>query len=292
MGEGLNRDTLSASFDASLSRWMARPWAEPGYDRLTEWLKCVRQPALFCKVLYQRFINKPIIVNAQTFWGTRVKVTAKNEIWLWSMPGAKADIALTEFLIKTINHETVFFDVGANCGFFSRLALELGCRELHAFEPVPFHFRLLQENVRDERAHLNNKALYTRPGGIDINATAGGESSIYTAFKKSKKIFIDTVRLDDYSRDIRPDLIKIDVEGAEADVIKGGLETLKKYSPKIVMEIGAKESPLYPLHLEAIDLLKSIGYRPFRLMGEPMDDIVPERDIPPIEGFGNFLFTA
>jgi hypothetical protein len=51
-----------------------------------------------------------------------------------------------------------------------------------------------------------------------------------------------------------PDLIKIDVEGAELEVIRGGLELLKSKKPVVLCEVGADSS------LEVTECFKSIGY--------------------------------
>ena len=69
-------------------------------------------------------------------------------------------------------------------------------------------------------------------------ANLSGEHNIGT--KKnlpSKKVRVKTLRMDDYASDIDSiDLMKIDTEGAEVEILKGGLETIKEHQPIIICE--------------------------------------------------------
>ncbi len=68
--------------------------------------------------------------------------------------------------------------------------------------------------------------------------------------------------------------MKIDVEGGESLVLKGGLELLKKYSPMIIMEF----LPDY-LHREAVDILFNSGYRAFKIDNDGNLRVVNEQDL-------------
>jgi hypothetical protein len=67
----------------------------------------------------------------------------------------------------------------------------------------------------------------------------------------------------------RPELIKIDVEGAELQVLQGALTTLKQHRPIVVLEHGSGSAEAYETHPQDIFALLSgeVGYRLFDLDG-------------------------
>ena len=71
------------------------------------------------------------------------------------------------------------------------------------------------------------------------------------------KILVGTRRLDDIVNDLKivPDIIKIDVEGAELDVLKGARTTIEKYKPKIFLSIHSEK-----LERDCIDFLSGYKY--------------------------------
>lgn len=82
-----------------------------------------------------------------------------------------------------------------------------------------------------------------------------GADSMYGFDPERQTIESEVVRirrLDDI--DVDPDLIKIDVQGTEADVIAGGMETITRSRPAIMAEDLAEDGP-------ALDLVRQLGYR-------------------------------
>ena len=69
----------------------------------------------------------------------------------------------------------------------------------------------------------------------------------------------DTLDLYCKQHNIKPDFLKIDVEGNELKVFQGGVDTLKKYKPKILVEIEAKHVGQERV-LETFEFLKAFGY--------------------------------
>lgn len=68
------------------------------------------------------------------------------------------------------------------------------------------------------------------------------------------------------SFELRPDVIKIDVEGMEAEVVKGALDTLRSCYPIILLELNN--------HMESMELLEPMGYEPFEYSPET-EQLVP-----------------
>ncbi len=133
-------------------------------------------------------------------------------------------------------------DIGAHKGLFLRKFLTLAPKGSHiAFEPLPKLARDLSLNFPKVKVHnyaVSNKSgnaiFYTVPG---LKSWSGLEKQPYPKKVEPIEIKVDLVTLDDIIPDnhkIR--FIKIDVEGAELEVLQGGKETIKRCKPIIYFE--------------------------------------------------------
>ncbi len=191
---------------------------------------------------------------------------------------------IIKFLIKNFKDDDIFYDIGANYGFYTLLAQEFITKgEIHAFEPNPKIFKLLRENSRLDiykNTFLNEMALSDKTGETEffdreISGHSGGSSLVKYQYLKYKVIKVRTTTLDDYiSNHKPPTIMKIDVEGGESLVLKGGLELLKKYSPMIIMEFFPDD-----LHREAVNILFNSGYRAFKIDNDGNLSIMNEQDL-------------
>jgi len=144
------------------------------------------------------------------------------------------------FLLHFLRSKDLFVDVGANVGSYTILAgFVIGARVL-AFEPIQSTHHRLLENVRlnhlEERVECVNKAVgakketaeFTSDQDTTNHALAPGEQC-------DSKVIIETVPLDSALRGEVPLLMKIDVEGLEAQVLEGALQSLKNPDLKVVI---------------------------------------------------------
>jgi hypothetical protein len=91
---------------------------------------------------------------------------------------------------------------------------------------------------------------------------------------------VEMTTLDSFvsERTVRPNVILIDVEGAEVRVLEGGRETIRSARPTLLVEVhwlqdsvrGFYERELVPLGYTALDL----NWEPYRFQGEPRRDHV------------------
>ena len=136
-----------------------------------------------------------------------------------------------------IPNQSVFLDVGANVGRFS-LLIDKHIKAGIAVEPNPEIYQMLCRNFLEfmppeDRGSFSfyNCALSDTNGTTALNWTArqSGASSIMIAGKGYLCVDVETRTLDSLTDSLTPapDLIKIDVEGAELKVLKGGTQTLK-----------------------------------------------------------------
>lgn len=143
------------------------------------------------------------------------------------------------------------FDVGSHVGYLTILMAHLvgpqGC--VAAFEPVPETFETLRENVRLnslENVRLECTAVGEQEGTMALFCDSAQELSwtpsvaAYSAPSGDlKKISVPVRSLDGYTHTsgLRPNLVKIDVEGAELAVLRGARRTLWEARPVVLVEI-------------------------------------------------------
>lgn len=198
--------------------------------------------------------------------------------------------------------QALFFDVGANCGYWSAYALSrVGPKgEVHAFEPVREYcafvqrlaelnpnFNVIANNVACGAATGRSRMVVVLPR-VDNFANSNtniGSSSLAAGFLEhamelTETIEVDIVSLDDYIRQraIDPEhigLIKIDVEGFQDTVLDGMTQILSKTGRKIpiLCEILTDLTRTEPLDGRAtVERLEQFGYRCFNAIDlRPVD---------------------
>jgi FkbM family methyltransferase len=135
---------------------------------------------------------------------------------------------LTKIWMDHISKNNLILDIGANIGWYSKIAL-LKEAEVFSFEPDPRNFKLLEINCKD--ANVINAAVgdstndlkikFNEEGNFgDTQINVSGETLV-------KQITIDNL-LENRAEEIKA--IKIDVQGWEPYVISGGKNTFSKLS--------------------------------------------------------------
>ncbi len=203
----------------------------------------------------------------------------------------------TRFILSHLDSGSCFVDVGANIGWFTILAAHKVGPEgrVYAFEPRPDLFLRLRDSVSANdfrgRCFLKNFALGLEDGELPLASVPEeynpGHSYLVRGQVDSGAVVLATVpihRLDDCGLERKVDLLKIDVEGAEAMVIGGAQELLKRDKPFIISEFSPSwlrsVSGVEPKYY--LDHLRSYGYRIFELnsggIGNEIDDLPADSD--------------
>lgn len=146
--------------------------------------------------------------------------------------------------------------IGDHTIFYSMQVGETG--KVFAFEPLKLAFQCLEYNMKDRKnVFIYNNFLSNQKDkikGISINYQNPGASYISTG-AQTISMTIDELNLPQCN------FIKIDVEGGEIDVLRGGKETIEKYSPIMLIEVN--EGALNRNNATGKDLMnyvKSLGY--------------------------------
>jgi FkbM family methyltransferase len=138
----------------------------------------------------------------------------------------------------------VFYDIGANVGFFATLAGRLVGAEgkVYAFEPNPLCARQVRKNaglngftyVEVVEAAVSSSSGRTK---LRLGAITGGSSIVGAGLED---IEVALVAIDDFIRDRQargPTVVMIDAEGAEIEVMKGMKDAVARFRPVILCEV-------------------------------------------------------
>lgn len=159
----------------------------------------------------------------------------------------------TAYFSRMVKEGQVVFDVGANVGYYTILGAKLvGMQgKVFAFEPLARNIAYLHRHVSLNR--LSNVSIIPCACSDKIevaafypeeNAAVGHlESTSDKPFTAGSKItLVPTLTLDAVSNKLSvwPDILKIDVEGAELSVLKGAKNILSNYKPTIFLSVHSE----------------------------------------------------
>ena len=158
-----------------------------------------------------------------------------------------------------VREADVFIDIGAAAGWYILKAERLNPKAFKiAMEPDSIAYTILKANLAINGLLLNkniitiNLACAEEEKEITITTCISGLGSITVKAKPLDKI-LEELGIELSSKS----LVMIDVEGAGYSIIKGAETTLKKYRPKIIMELHKEEEPVP-------EYLRSLGYEIYR----------------------------
>jgi methyltransferase, FkbM family len=212
------------------------------------------------------------------------------------------------FILSFLRPGMVFFDVGAHIGEYALLASRrVGpCGEVHAFEPQPSTLALLENNVEVNglrNVRLNGCAVSDRDEEVDFGVRA--EPSLSSIVREGKpldgqellcSLKVPSRTLDEYCGECGrwPDLIKIDVEGAELLVLQGAEGLLAEppgRAPCLVFEYDEDNYSRFGYEFrDILSVLGRAGYRMFRLDPQGRPQLIDgEASLP--DGVRNIMAT-
>ena len=256
--------------------------------------------------MLKKFFGINFKYKTKTFWGREICVLPfDGDSSSLLFFGSLFESEIIKFLVKQLKENEIFYDIGANLGFYTILAQEFINQEkgeIHAFEPLPEIFNLLSENAKIhifKNTYLNNLAISDKVGEAEFyNKTtlshSGGSSLIFRKeLDSAEKIKVKTITLDEYIKSHKPPTImKIDIEGAEYLALMGAENLLKTYSPIIIMETpGDDILPDPSLRRNAVYLLKEFGYRAYKILPEGEIEEVDYNIFHSMKGVSNYVFS-
>lgn len=147
----------------------------------------------------------------------------------------------TKLILRQTKTGDTVVDVGANIGYYTiLLADKVGkTGKVYAFEPDEISFEILLKNIKEnnlKNIEAINAALGSKIGKLKLHKSKEnfGDHKLYGRDKDIEKVKI--INLDDYLKNIKINLMKIDTQGWEPEVIEGAKNIISKNKPTIFME--------------------------------------------------------
>lgn len=203
-------------------------------------------------------------INAGPAKGLHYWVQLPQEKTVWA---GTYELEFSNALAAAIHRGDACLDIGGYHGFLSGVCALAGAEVVHIFEPLPVNsgrIRKLMSVNPDLPLKLHQMALGSASGEahfrvMEEESMGKLSNSNFQGDRLGRTVIpvrMETLdRLKKLGVIPRADVIKIDVEGAEAMVLKGGTDLLRSDRPRMFLEIHSRE-----LARECNDLLEGLGY--------------------------------
>lgn len=240
------------------------------------------------EVLFNNFVPKSIEVLFETNSNFKIYLDLRQYHITFGIFGGgyeKFDIDI----IKAITPDNgVFFDVGGNVGYYSfSVATKPGFTgKVVAFEPLPHLWTLFSKSIKVNKLSktiaVHKVALADAPGTMELNkaehtVNAGATSLVAGSRNRKSERSVRVETLDDMAKGLKPDSIKIDIEGAEGLFFAGAVKTIQSSHPTMLVEVNrdvlATLSRVTPGKIH--DTLAGWGYEVWEVTA---DSIAPLKD--------------
>lgn len=156
------------------------------------------------------------------------------------IPGREGDVEI--FIRSCLKTGSIFVDVSANIGYYTLIVSKLVGSQGHVYsiEPIPTTATILKANVRlnsCSNVSIYNMAAWSSKGTLTLRIPGWcyGFASVY---RNGASMVANTITLDELLKNEDSiNCIKIDVEGAELEVIRGAKNVLRR-TGALVIEIS------------------------------------------------------
>ncbi len=244
-------------------------------------IKLVPGSVVALALIRRYFIKKPLSIRVDDFDGDlsmnlRLNEHMQSQIFWYGF--YSRDIILV--LRNLLSPGMVVIDAGANIGEITLAAAKMvgASGYVYAFEPLLEVADELSQNirlnnftqVRIQKSGLSDetgdKEIYRASSDFYDGSKNEGLATLYPSEKRGEKAGVISLEtLDGFSERIdlkRLNLIKMDIEGAELPALRGGIETLRRFMPYIIVEVQQETASQAGYNAaDILALLQPVGYR-------------------------------
>lgn len=244
-------------------------WAGRMLLRTPESLRRIRNVPIIGSIVHR--LSRRMLAPDELVWA-RVDEGPCKGLWLELNPRTgqsylrgQAERAVQDVLAKRLRPGMIFYDLGANIGLFSVLAARLvgSSGQVFSFEPDSEVAARLRRNA--ERNSFTNvtvveAGIWSRSGEMafiraDQSSPDHGTGAL-TTNNDGSTVGVRCISLDDFTQGAPPpDVIKCDIEGAEAEMLRGAINTLTSHKPSILCEIHSQAN-----ENACQQILRGLGY--------------------------------
>jgi FkbM family methyltransferase len=234
-------------------------------------------------VLLPSLSQRTVEVQSGPGKGLLVTLNPRWETALWQ---GSYEAPVQAILQSLLGPSKVLYDVGGGTGFYSLLAGKLGSHAV-VFEPDGFNAECIRHNVEinglTSQIFVFEMAVFSHTGMLRMESASqdrghGNAHVVVSEMAVPNLAEIPCTRLDDFIEEHRvPDVVKIDVEGAESEVLKGAQILFGDVRPYLICEIHDSSNA------EVVrQLLGKLGYES-RWLGSPDSFPVQLVGVPKVE---------
>lgn len=215
-----------------------------------------------------------------------------------SLRDATYEHLITRLLLAFGSTSRVFLDVGSNIGFYcALLAKQFPALAVHGVEPISSLWNRWEKN--QELNTLQGRCVLHRAGLATIDedsvfyvplttGSGGGSRKMLHPEEAQKEITVSLRTPDSLGLPEELSLVKIDVEGAEYDVVRALESRLSRSKPTIIIELLRKWMAPFNSHpQDVVEFLRGLGYKSYAV---GIDAVSPIKEINDRTSETNFLF--
>lgn len=187
----------------------------------------------------------PVTVKSGPARGLKVVIQPREEKFYWA---GTHEPRVQDTLVEVLKPGATFWDIGAHCGFFTALASRLvgEAGRVVSFEPCPANRARLVACVEMnglQNVEVRDVAVAGHDGEVSMKPISTSTTwRIVPAESGADDNAVTARRLDGLSPGLPvPDLVKIDVEGAELSVLEGASELLAGRRPPLLIEFHSEQ---------------------------------------------------
>lgn len=155
----------------------------------------------------------------------------KEEVGAWGGPKKDWEDSHKDRYLKHLRKRDVVICAGGNQGMYPRLFSDI-FKTVYTFEPDPLNFHCLVNNCQKDNIIKMNCALGAKPQMVHVVRESMTNTGMHTIREEGivPQLTIDSFAFTDI------DFIQLDVEGLEIEVLRGAIESIKKFKPIISAE--------------------------------------------------------
>lgn len=211
------------------------------------------------------FNGKIISVGRGPLKGLNWKCSSNQQFW---MPLGIYEQETANWLLASLHEGCVFFDIGANFGYFTLMgAKAVGTKgKVISFEPIPANYSYVKELISlnaFDNVVCEKVAISDMNGTVEFAVEKNNANSHLASIKLKhassqilERVLVQTISLDDFcEKNVVPDVVKCDVEGAEVLVLSGAKTLLEKKKTKWIISCHSQE-----LKVECRKIMQDAGY--------------------------------
>ena len=244
LGRQLNKDEQDA-----IARNLLQITDIPLEEHRRRFLSSAEFHQRYGELLFNNFVPKSIVVLFETKYNFKLYLDLRQyHISFGIMTGEyeKFDVGLMRAIVPD---DGQFIDVGGNVGYYS---LAVAARpaftgKVQAFEPLPKLWELFNDSITEngfgDRVSVRQLALADTPRELQLNnaeetSNAGATRLVLDTSDKKPGRTVEVETLDRVIGGMRPDAMKVDIQGAEGLFLQGAQQTIAAHKPTMLMEIN------------------------------------------------------